>query len=80
VSFRIPAQKEPQRRASSTLRARSAVRTSQEVAGERHVHGHSHAGFGRQGKHFNVASARRRRAMAIDLETMRHTVVQKAES
>jgi len=40
-----------------------------------HVHGHSHAGFGRQGNHFNVASAARMRSMIIDLETMEHQVV-----
>ena len=28
-----------------------------------HIHGHSHGGFGRMGKHFNVASAGRMRAM-----------------
>jgi Icc-related predicted phosphoesterase len=37
-----------------------------------HVHGHSHAGFGRVGKHFNVASAGQARAMIVDLETMQH--------
>jgi hypothetical protein len=36
---------------------------------------HSHAGFGRQGNHFNVASAARMRSMIIDLETMGHQVV-----
>lgn len=40
-----------------------------------HIHGHSHAGFGREGRHFNVASAGRTRAMVIDLETLRHEVV-----
>ena len=40
-----------------------------------HIHGHSHAGFGRQGNHFNVASAARMRSMIIDLETLRHQVV-----
>ncbi|HEX8751169.1 MAG TPA: metallophosphoesterase [Nitrospira sp.] len=40
-----------------------------------HIHGHSHAGFGRQGNHFNVASAARMRSMIIDLETMSHQVV-----
>jgi len=42
-----------------------------------HIHGHSHAGFGREGSHFNVASAGRTRAMLIDLETMRHWVLDK---
>ena len=41
-----------------------------------HIHGHSHAGFGRQGNHFNVASAARMRSMIIDLETMGHQVVE----
>jgi Icc-related predicted phosphoesterase len=40
-----------------------------------HIHGHSHAGFGRTGKHFNVASAGRRRAMLLDVETMQHHVL-----
>jgi len=41
-----------------------------------HIHGHSHAGFGRQGNHFNVASAARMRSMIIDLETLGHQVVE----
>ena len=41
-----------------------------------HIHGHSHSGFGRDGYHFNVASALRKRAMLIDLETMEHSVLQ----
>jgi Icc-related predicted phosphoesterase len=40
-----------------------------------HIHGHSHAGFGRQGNHFNVASAARMRAMIIDLETLQHQLI-----
>ena len=40
-----------------------------------HIHGHSHEGFGREGNHFNVASATRMRSMIIDLETMEHEVV-----
>ena len=40
-----------------------------------HIHGHSHAGFGRSGKHFNVASAGRQRAMVLDTETMKHDVL-----
>lgn len=40
-----------------------------------HVHGHSHAGFGHSGKHFNVASAGRARAMILDLETMQHEIL-----
>jgi len=41
-----------------------------------HIHGHSHAGFGRHGKHFNVASAGRPKAMILDLETMQHQIVE----
>jgi Icc-related predicted phosphoesterase len=41
-----------------------------------HIHGHSHAGFGRQGVHLNVASAGRERAMIVDLESMQHQIVQ----
>ena len=40
-----------------------------------HIHGHSHSGFGRNGIHFNVASARSNRAMLIDLETLEHEVL-----
>jgi Icc-related predicted phosphoesterase len=40
-----------------------------------HIHGHSHAGFGRSGKHFNVASAGRSRAMILDLATMQHEIL-----
>jgi Icc-related predicted phosphoesterase len=40
-----------------------------------HIHGHSHAGFGRRGPHFNVASAGRARAMLLDLATMQHQVL-----
>jgi len=40
-----------------------------------HIHGHSHAGFGRHGNHFNVASATRMRTMIIDLETLQHQVL-----
>jgi Icc-related predicted phosphoesterase len=40
-----------------------------------HIHGHSHAGFGRHGNHFNVASAARMRSMIIDLETLGHQVL-----
>ena len=41
-----------------------------------HIHGHSHAGFGRRGSHFNVAAAGRKRAMILDLETLEHQIVQ----
>jgi Icc-related predicted phosphoesterase len=40
-----------------------------------HIHGHSHAGFGRNGRHFNVAAAYRHRAMILDVETMEHEVI-----
>ena len=40
-----------------------------------HIHGHSHAGFGRQGRHFNVASAGHKRAMLLNLDTLAHEVV-----
>ena len=40
-----------------------------------HVHGHVHHQFGRTGRHFNVASGGKKRAMLIDLETMEHAVV-----
>ena len=41
-----------------------------------HIHGHSHAGFGRHGTHFNVAAAGRKRAMILNLKTLQHQVVQ----
>jgi len=37
-----------------------------------HIHGHSHGGFGRRDRHFNVAAAGRTRAIMIDLETLQH--------
>lgn len=40
-----------------------------------HIHGHVHRAFGRIGRHFNVAAAASRRAMIIDLGTLRHEVV-----
>jgi Icc-related predicted phosphoesterase len=40
-----------------------------------HIHGHSHSGFGRQGLHFNVASAGRERAMILNLATMEHQII-----
>jgi len=43
-----------------------------------HIHGHIHGEFGRDGRHFNVASAGRKRAMVIDLDTMEHRVVEVA--
>jgi Icc-related predicted phosphoesterase len=42
-----------------------------------HVHGHIHGSFGRQGKHFNVASAWQYRGMVIDLNDLSHEVVTK---
>ena len=45
-----------------------------------HIHGHIHACFGRSGIHFNVASARRRRAMLIDVDSMLHQVLGEAAS
>ena len=45
-----------------------------------HIHGHSHAGFGRAGNHFNVASAARMRAMIINLETLAHQVLESAQT
>jgi len=35
-----------------------------------HIHGHIHRRFGRDGNHFNVAAAARRRAVLIDLPTL----------
>jgi Icc-related predicted phosphoesterase len=40
-----------------------------------HLHGHSHAGFGCSGKHFNVASAGLERALILDLDTMQHQFI-----
>ena len=44
-----------------------------------HIHGHVHYWFGRDGCHFNAASAGQKRAMIIDLETMEHKVVEEAQ-
>lgn len=41
-----------------------------------HIHGHIHYWFGREGRHFNVASGGKKRAMMIDLETMEHGVIE----
>jgi Icc-related predicted phosphoesterase len=41
-----------------------------------HIHGHIHYWFGREGRHFNVASAGRKRAMLIDLITLEHEVIE----
>lgn len=40
-----------------------------------HIHGHIHHCFGRQGRHFNVASGGRKRAMLIDLESLSHRII-----
>jgi len=39
-----------------------------------HIHGHIHESFGRQGRHFNVASAGVRRAVLIELPALNHQV------
>jgi len=44
-----------------------------------HIHGHIHYWFGRAGIHFDVASAGKKRAMIIDLETMEHSVVEEGK-
>jgi Icc-related predicted phosphoesterase len=41
-----------------------------------HIHGHIHHAFGVDGYHFNVASAARRRAMLIDLPSLKYEVLQ----
>ena len=41
-----------------------------------HIHGHIHREFGRQDRHFNVASAQKRRAMLIDVVSMEHEVLE----
>jgi len=45
-----------------------------------HIHGHSHAGFGRDQGRFNVASAGRARAMLLDLQKMQHQVIGSEQS
>lgn len=40
-----------------------------------HLHGHIHNSFGRQGNHFNVAAAGRRRAGLIELPSLNYSVV-----
>jgi Icc-related predicted phosphoesterase len=39
-----------------------------------HIHGHIHSGFGREGRHFNVAALPKARAMLIDIDRMTHQV------
>jgi Icc-related predicted phosphoesterase len=41
-----------------------------------HIHGHIHSCFGRKGSHFNVASAGQKRAMIIELPSLKHAVLQ----
>lgn len=41
-----------------------------------HIHGHIHESFGRDGNHFNVACAGRRRAFLIELPSLNHEVIQ----
>jgi uncharacterized protein len=40
-----------------------------------HIHGHIHGGFGRDGRHFNVAALSSAKAMLIDLDRMTHRVI-----
>lgn len=40
-----------------------------------HIHGHIHDSFGRDGNHFNVAAAGRRRAVLIHLPSLEHKVL-----
>lgn len=42
-----------------------------------HIHGHIHGCFGREGSHFNVAAAGRRRAFLIDLKTLDFQVLER---
>ncbi len=41
-----------------------------------HIHGHIHREFGRDGRHFNVASGGLKRAMIIDVGTMEYEVLE----
>lgn len=40
-----------------------------------HIHGHIHGSFGRDGDHFNVASAGQRRAIVVDLPSLNHEIL-----
>ena len=40
-----------------------------------HIHGHIHRCFGREGRHFNVASGGRLQAMIVELPSLMHSVV-----
>ncbi|PYV11558.1 MAG: hypothetical protein DMG23_04040 [Acidobacteria bacterium] len=44
-----------------------------------HIHGHIHACFGREGRHFNVAVARQRRAMVMELPVLDHSVITRGQ-
>lgn len=41
-----------------------------------HVHGHVHERFGRDGVHLNAASAGKKRAILLDLQTLEHEVIE----
>jgi Icc-related predicted phosphoesterase len=41
-----------------------------------HIHGHVHQGFGRDGRHFNVAAAGMRRAMSLELPSLAHEIIE----
>jgi len=41
-----------------------------------HIHGHIHGQFGRSGRHFNVASGGKKRAMLLDVAKMSHRLVE----
>jgi Icc-related predicted phosphoesterase len=56
--------------------SRSLLRLIERREPRAHIHGHIHGCFGREGRHFNVASAGHKRAMIIDLKTMEHRVVE----
>jgi Icc-related predicted phosphoesterase len=41
-----------------------------------HLHGHIHRDFGRVDRHFNVASGGAKRAMLIELDTLKHRILE----
>jgi Icc-related predicted phosphoesterase len=41
-----------------------------------HIHGHIHSGFGRAGRHFNVAALPNAKAMLIDIDRMTHQALE----
>jgi Icc-related predicted phosphoesterase len=55
--------------------SRSILELIQKRKPRAHIHGHIHEQFGRFDRHFNVASEARRRGMVIDLDTMKHVVI-----